>query len=73
MYEGNLIQTSSIKNLNELFTQPGMIGWVCPICGRGLSPFTSACPCRNENTITAIFNSQDDNQVGDQEPIHITF
>jgi len=24
----------------------GMIGWICPICGRGLSPFTSYCPCK---------------------------
>lgn len=22
-------------------------GWVCPVCGRGLSPLTSACPCKD--------------------------
>jgi len=21
-------------------------GWVCPVCGRGNSPFTSTCPCQ---------------------------
>jgi len=23
----------------------GMLGWVCPVCGRGNSPFSSSCPC----------------------------
>ncbi len=23
----------------------GMLGWTCPCCGRGNSPFTSTCPC----------------------------
>ena len=21
-------------------------GWICPVCGRGLSPFTQFCPCK---------------------------
>lgn len=25
--------------------KPKMVGWICPVCGRGLSPFTSVCPC----------------------------
>ena len=27
--------------------QRGLSGWLCPVCGRGLSPFTSVCPCNN--------------------------
>jgi hypothetical protein len=23
----------------------GMPGWVCPVCGGGMSPFASRCPC----------------------------
>ena len=21
-------------------------GWICPVCGRGCSPWESTCPCR---------------------------
>ena len=26
-------------------------GWLCPRCGRGLSPFTSTCPCVPQSMI----------------------
>lgn len=35
---------SSSKTINP----PKMIGWICPVCGRGLSPFTAVCPCKND-------------------------
>lgn len=25
----------------------GMLGWVCPVCGMGNSPFSSVCPCKS--------------------------
>lgn len=27
-------------------------GWICPVCGRGLAPWTSFCPCQNDFKIT---------------------
>ena len=30
----------------------GLVGWTCPRCGRGLSPYTSTCPCIPSPTIT---------------------
>lgn len=26
---------------------PKMTGWICPVCGRGLSPYTYVCPCND--------------------------
>ena len=23
-----------------------MRGWICPVCGRGVSPYTNVCPCK---------------------------
>ena len=23
-------------------------GWICPVCGRGLAPWTSFCPCQSD-------------------------
>jgi rubredoxin len=35
----------------------GMTGWICPKCGRGVSPFTDVCPCQGYfNTITYSSN-----------------
>ena len=33
---------------SETANPPTMVGWICPICGRGLSPFTTVCPCKND-------------------------
>ena len=27
--------------------QHSMRGWICPVCGRGLSPLMMVCPCNN--------------------------
>ena len=26
----------------------GQQGWVCPVCGRGLAPWVSVCPCMSK-------------------------
>lgn len=33
---------------SETANPPQMVGWICPVCGRGLSPFTTVCPCKND-------------------------
>ena len=31
---------------SETINPPKMVGWICPVCGRGLSPYTTICPCK---------------------------
>ena len=31
---------------SETIDPPKMVGWICPVCGRGLSPYTTICPCK---------------------------
>ena len=34
-------------------TPRGEVGWICPVCGRGLAPSMSWCPC-NVSTSTSV-------------------
>lgn len=44
----NKIIQNDIDTLMRLpSAQPIQRGWICPVCGRGLSPFTTVCPCQN--------------------------
>jgi rubrerythrin len=58
--EGCSIQPYPYDNIpapKKLFGS-GMQGWICPKCGRSLSPFIHECPhCNNEITIRENTNS----------------
>lgn len=47
MYDKQNIGTTQTSETESVtMNPPKMIGWICPICGRGLSPYTTACPCK---------------------------
>jgi hypothetical protein len=35
----------SFKSLHFLPIQPPPVGWICPCCRGGVSPFAMRCPC----------------------------
>ena len=35
----------SETKLEESKCSSTVYGWICPVCGRGLSPYTSECSC----------------------------
>lgn len=39
---------------NENKNEGKMIyGWICPICGKGISPYTSYCNCKYDECYTS--------------------
>lgn len=58
--------TSSNKNENK---DKMIYGWICPVCGKGVSPYTSYCNCKfNEYSIS----SSTPNSVPDSDSVYIT-
>ena len=45
---------SSSKSYGEYNPPRGEVGWICPVCGRGLAPSTSYCPCNLTRNITYL-------------------
>ena len=46
----NMTKQTSTAIEQETAIKFGNYGWICPICGRGNSPFTTTCICRPLNT-----------------------
>ena len=49
--------TTATPSLQSIYNPPryrGEVGWICPVCGRGLAPSTSYCPCNLSRNVTCI-------------------
>ena len=49
--------TTAAPSLQSLYNPPrprGEVGWICPVCGRGLAPSTAYCPCNLTRNITYL-------------------
>lgn len=51
-YAAELMREDAKKNTvtgtseSKSYNVPAMQGWVCPVCGSGVSPYLSVCPCK---------------------------
>lgn len=48
---------TTTPSLQSTYNPPhhrGEVGWICPVCGRGLAPSTSYCPCNVTGNITYL-------------------
>lgn len=55
--EGITAGTSSNKSVGDYQPSRGEVGWICPVCGRGLAPSTSYCPCHLNNNSNIVYNN----------------
>jgi hypothetical protein len=54
VYRENISPTAKLEPVpnqpvigdNKTCGSPLFYGWICPICGRGVSPFTDVCSCQ---------------------------
>lgn len=42
-------------------TRDGTLGWICPVCGRGVSPFLDVCPCKADKFFRIDVNESEMN------------
>ena len=62
--------TTSTTSSNKSENKDKMIyGWICPVCGRGVSPYTSYCNCKINKY--SISNSTS-NSAPDSDSAYIT-
>lgn len=47
-YEPN----TDFQNILPLQKQSGSYGWICPVCGAGVSPYQVYCPCCGGKSLT---------------------
>lgn len=50
--EIKLIPNDMVPVANDMVPDVKMMGWVCQVCGSGLSPYVSICPCQTKWEVT---------------------
>jgi hypothetical protein len=56
--DGNTNDKSGSEDDNDAAHSGGSVGWVCPVCGRSLSPYINFCPCGPDLIVTCSSETQ---------------
>ena len=67
---GELVDSHNNIHYEDIVNQPTieiqrMSGWICPVCGQGLSPFIMICPCKGSTELRVYTYSN-----GEQDEIN---
>ena len=54
LYSPSTTDAALNKTIGSYPPLHGEMGWICPVCGRGVSPSTSYCPCNLTRNIAYL-------------------
>ena len=55
----NFKKEDNTFDVTEFKKQATPVGWICPVCGRGLAPWINQCPCFRNTAVLNVILPED--------------